>query len=80
MLNPNKFDKKQQKKITLFSLLLIAGAIYLFLVYLPTERQKKELEAQIQADLDKLSNIQPSEYGMLLTTLQNYLNLTDGIE
>jgi hypothetical protein len=73
-------DKKQQKKITVFSLLLIAGAVYLFLVYLPIQKQKRELEAQIQDDLDKLSSAKPEDYSMLLTTLQNYLQLTNGLE
>jgi hypothetical protein len=73
-------DKKQQKKLTLLALLLIAGATYLFLVYLPTEKQKKQLEAQIQTDLDRLANVQPDNYATTLTTLQNYLLLTNGNE
>ncbi|CAJ0761774.1 12794_t:CDS:2 [Entrophospora sp. SA101] len=62
--------KKQQKKPTLMFLLLAAGAAYLFLVYLPQEKQKKQLEAQIQADIDKLQTAQPNDYVSLLTTLQ----------
>ncbi|CAJ0902111.1 13394_t:CDS:2 [Entrophospora sp. SA101] len=65
--------KKQQKKPTLMFLLLAAGAAYLFLVYLPQEKQKKQLEAQIQADIDKLQTAQPNDYVSLLTTLQEKL-------
>ena len=72
--------KKQQKKLALIVLLLIGGLAYLFLVYLPTEKQKRQLEAQIKADLDKLQNIQPDDYNASLATLQNYLLLANGTE
>lgn len=72
--------KQQQKKMTLLILLLVAGAAYLFLVYLPQEKQKKELAAQIQADIDKLQTIQPQDYATFLTTLQDYLQLANGTE
>jgi len=61
-------------------LLLAAGAAYLFLVYLPQEKQRKELAARIQADIDKLQTIEPKDYSALLTALQRHLLLANGAE
>lgn len=75
-----KKKKKDKQKIMLLSLLLLGGAVYLFMVYLPTEKQRKELESQIQTNIDKLATAQPAEYANLLAILQAYSQLANGSE
>lgn len=75
-----KKKKKDKQKIMLLSLLLLGGAVYLFMVYLPTEKQRKELESQIQTNIDKLASAQPAEYANLLAILQAYSQLANGSE
>ncbi|RHZ35897.1 AAA family ATPase [endosymbiont GvMRE of Glomus versiforme] len=79
-LSKLQIKKQQQKKLTLILLLLTAGVAYLFLVYLPQEKQKKELATRIQADVDRLQAVEPKDYSALLTTLQGYLLLANGTE
>ena len=73
----SKQKKKQQQQGILLLLLLTGAAYYYFMVYLP-EEQKKVLESQIQADLDKVKNLKKDDYDNIttsLTTLQGYLLL-----
>jgi len=67
-----ELEKEQEQQLKIIILLLVAGTIFYFNVYLP-EQQRQQLEMQIQETIDKVTKAQPQEYSSLLTTCQNYL-------
>jgi hypothetical protein len=71
LLKPQTEQEKQKQQILI--LLLIAGIGYYFFSYLPSQ-ERKELETLIQSDINKVQNIQPTEYSSHLTKLRSYLN------
>ena len=67
-----ELEKAQEQQLKIIILLLVAGTIFYFNVYLP-EQQRQQLEMQIQEIINKVSQAQPQEYSSLLTTCQGYL-------
>ena len=74
-----KLEKNQEQQLKYVVLILLAGACFYFLVYLPQEEIRK-LEMEIQTDIDKLKDIKSQEYSGHLTKLQSYLKWRNGTE
>jgi len=67
-----KLDEKQEQQLKYLVLILLAGAGFYFLVYLP-EQQRQQFEMTIQATIKQVATAQPQDYASLLTTCQGYL-------
>jgi len=67
-----ELEKEQEQQLKIVLLLLVAGVLYYFTIYLPQEEIRK-LEMEIQTDIDKLKDIKSVEYSSHLTKLQSYL-------
>ncbi|CAG8776966.1 6487_t:CDS:10 [Gigaspora margarita] len=56
-----ELEKEQEQQLKYLVLILLLGAGFYFFVYLP-EQQKKQLEMEIQSDINLLQNLQSAEY------------------
>ena len=56
-----ELEAKQEQQLKIIILLLVAGTIFYFNVYL-LEQQRQQLEMQMQETIDKVTKAQSHEY------------------
>jgi hypothetical protein len=68
-----ELEKEQEQQLKIILLLLVAGIIFYFNVYLPNQ-QRQQFEMQIQETIKKVANSpKPEDYASLITTCREYL-------